>query len=93
MLNDLLDIQVAYSLLKSTSEDNDGSKDPLDIHYEKLNTDIKVLDKETEEYKILEKYVEQTHASTHSMYQLEIEEVNDKCKNHWKYSRLITCLG
>ena len=37
MLDNLLDIEVAYSLLKSGHEDL--AKDPLDVNYEKLKTD------------------------------------------------------
>lgn len=40
MLDNLLDIEVAYSLLRAGSDD--GSKDPIDVNYEKLKTDIKV---------------------------------------------------
>lgn len=40
MLDNLLDIEVAYSLLRGGSEDS--SKDPIDVNYEKLKTDIKV---------------------------------------------------
>lgn len=40
MLDNLLDIEVAYSLLKSGEEDL--AKDPLDVNYEKLNTDLEV---------------------------------------------------
>ena len=72
MLNSLLDIEIAYNLLKSSS--NEG-KDPIDSHYEKLKTDINVLDKKSDEYNILEKYVKQTHASTHTLYTLEIQQV------------------
>lgn len=72
MLNNLLDIEIAYSLLKSSSKEG---KDPIDSHYQQLKTDIKVLSKDSDEFKTLQKYVEQTHASTHSMYKLEIEEV------------------
>ena len=39
MLDNLLDIEIAYSLLKGTSEDD---KDPIDAHYEKLKTKIEV---------------------------------------------------
>lgn len=42
MLDNLLDIEVAYSLLRGGNED--GDKDPIDINYEKLKTDIKVKD-------------------------------------------------
>lgn len=40
MLDNLLDIEVAYSLLRGGS--GDSSKDPIDVNYEKLKTDIKV---------------------------------------------------
>ena len=72
MLNSLLDIEVAYSLLKSSKKEG---KDPIDSHYDQLKTDIAVLDKNSTEFKILEKYVEHTHASTHTLYKLEIEQV------------------
>lgn len=38
MLDNLLDIEVAYSLIKETSD----SDDPLDGYYKKLKTHIKV---------------------------------------------------
>lgn len=40
MLDNLLDIEVAYSLLRGGSDDS--SKDPIDVNYEKLRTDIMV---------------------------------------------------
>lgn len=40
MLDNLLDIEVAYSLLRGGAESND--KDPIDINYEKLKTKIEV---------------------------------------------------
>ena len=40
MLDNLLDIEVAYSLLRGGAEDN--GKDPIDINYEKLKTKIEV---------------------------------------------------
>ena len=39
MLDNLLDIEVAYSLIKETSD----SEDPLDSYYKKLKTHIKVI--------------------------------------------------
>ena len=39
MLDNLLDIEIAYSLLKGGGE---STGDPLDVHYDKLKTDIKV---------------------------------------------------
>ncbi|XP_029448906.1 poly [ADP-ribose] polymerase 1 [Rhinatrema bivittatum] len=73
MLDNLLDIEVAYSLLKSGGED--AGKNPIDINYEKLKTDIKVIKKDSEEAKILEQYVKNTHAATHNTYDLEIVDI------------------
>ena len=49
--------------------------DPIDAHYKKLKTEIEVLEQSTEEFKVIEEYVKNTHASTHTQYSLEIEEV------------------
>ena len=39
MLDNLLEIELAYSLMKA----GDGAyKDPIDAHYEKLKTDVQV---------------------------------------------------
>jgi poly [ADP-ribose] polymerase len=40
MVDNLLEIEVAYSLLKQ--EEGGGAKDPLDRHYEQLKTDMEV---------------------------------------------------
>lgn len=40
MLDNLLDIEVAYSLLRGGAQDNEN--DPIDINYEKLKTRIEV---------------------------------------------------
>uniref|UniRef100_A0A4W3HYA8 Poly [ADP-ribose] polymerase n=1 Tax=Callorhinchus milii TaxID=7868 RepID=A0A4W3HYA8_CALMI len=73
MLDNLLDIEVAYSLLKGGKEDE--GKDPIDINYEKLHTNIEVLDKTTDEAKIIMEYVKNTHAATHNQYDLEVVEI------------------
>ena len=80
MLSSLLDIEVAYNLLKSS---NAEGKDPIDSHYEQLNTEISVLNKSSCEYQILEKYVAQTHASTHTLYKLEIQQVITKIRSQY----------
>lgn len=42
MLNNLLEIEIAYSILKGDSK-ADSEADPLDIHYKKLHAEIEVL--------------------------------------------------
>ena len=41
MLDNLLEIEVAYNLLQ-TDEGGNKEKDAFDVHYDKLKTDIKV---------------------------------------------------
>ena len=76
MLDSLLEIEIAYSLLKGGSS---GEKDALDVHYEKLKTDISELDKKSDEFKLLLDYVKNTHAATHNQYELEVQEVSASC--------------
>lgn len=44
----------------------------LDSNYLKLKTDIKPVDKKSELYEKLVKYVKNTHATTHNNYRLEV---------------------
>ena len=39
MLDNLLDIEIAYSMLKDTG---DSTKDPIDTHYQRLNCPMEV---------------------------------------------------
>ena len=72
MLGSLLDIEIAYSLLKSSVVEH---RDPIDVHYESLAAEIDVVDKATEDFKLIESYVQNTHAKTHSNYTLDIIDV------------------
>ncbi|XP_055492366.1 poly [ADP-ribose] polymerase 1 [Leucoraja erinacea] len=73
LLGSLLDIEVAYSLL--TGGLDDEAQDPIDSNYEKLHTDLQVVDKHTDEAKIITDYVKNTHAATHNQYHLEVLEI------------------
>lgn len=76
MLDNLLEIEVAYNLLQEEGEDK--GKDPIDAHFGKLRTRMEVLDRASDEFKLLEEYVANTHASTHRLFTLEIQEVVEK---------------
>uniref|UniRef100_A0A1A9WQP6 Poly [ADP-ribose] polymerase n=1 Tax=Glossina brevipalpis TaxID=37001 RepID=A0A1A9WQP6_9MUSC len=73
MLDSLLEIECAYNLIKT--EDHKEEKNPIDQHYEQLKTTLEPLDKKSEEYALLEKYVQNTHGETHNMYELEIGDI------------------
>lgn len=70
MLDSLLELEIAYNLMKSS-----GSEHTVDSYYRQLNTEIDVVDRNSEEFAIIEQYVKNTHAETHRNYTLVIEEV------------------
>ncbi|CAH2107562.1 unnamed protein product [Euphydryas editha] len=72
MLDNLLEIEIAYSLLKS---ENDDDVSPIEAHYRKLKAEITPLDKKSDEFEMILEYVKNTHAATHSSYTLEVQEV------------------
>ncbi|KAH8385055.1 hypothetical protein KR093_010826 [Drosophila rubida] len=73
MLDSLSEIEVAYNIIKN--EHSADNINPLDKHYEQLKTQLEPLDKNSEEFAILKNYVQNTHASTHSSYELEVVDV------------------
>lgn len=72
MLENLLELEIAYSMTRVTG---DKDQDPIDVHYNKLSTDISVMRRETQEFMLLEEYVKSTHAKTHTLYTLDIENI------------------
>ena len=42
MLDNLLEIEVAYSLLKQEDSNEGEARDPLDVHFDQLKTDMEV---------------------------------------------------
>uniref|UniRef100_A0A7R8Z663 Poly [ADP-ribose] polymerase n=1 Tax=Timema douglasi TaxID=61478 RepID=A0A7R8Z663_TIMDO len=75
MVESLLEMEIAYSMLKSSGGEGDENVNPVDAHYLKLNTHIEVLERDSEEFKLLQQYVQNTHAETHASYSLQILEV------------------
>lgn len=71
MLEALQDIEIA-SRLVGFDIDND---DTLDEKYKKLHCDISPLPHQSEDYRVIEKYLQSTHAPTHKDWVLEVEEV------------------
>ncbi len=70
-LQTLTDIQIALKVLSG----GDQKEHPIDRHYDGLNCTLTPLDHEDEAFRMVVKYVHQTHARTHSQYKLEVKEV------------------
>jgi len=74
MLDNLLEIEAAYSLLAQKRKE-DLDKDLLDVNYDKLKCDIAPLERDSVEFKNILDFACKTHASTHDQYTLIIEEI------------------
>ncbi|CAH2266923.1 jg8828 [Pararge aegeria aegeria] len=48
---------------------------PIEAHYRKLKAEISPLDKKSDEFAMIEEYVRNTHAATHTTYTLKVQEV------------------
>ncbi|CAF1521823.1 unnamed protein product, partial [Didymodactylos carnosus] len=72
MIDNLLEIEVAYSMLESSGS---SEEDPIDTHYRKLKCGITPVDKTSKEFQLIEEYIRNTHAATHHHYDLKLVEL------------------
>lgn len=72
MIDSLLEIEIAYAMLQSDVADD---LNPLDAHYGQLKTQLKPLSHESDEFQLIQQYVNNTHGSTHDTFKLEIQDV------------------
>lgn len=70
MIDNLLEIEIAYSMLKGSV--GDENEHPIDVHYKKLKSIIEPVDPNSEEFKRIEQYMTNTHAATHNQYSLKL---------------------
>uniref|UniRef100_A0A1A8IMU4 Poly [ADP-ribose] polymerase n=1 Tax=Nothobranchius kuhntae TaxID=321403 RepID=A0A1A8IMU4_NOTKU len=72
LLEALSDIQIAVKMTQSSA---DSDEHPLDRQYQSLQCRLQPLDSSSHEYKVIEKYLQSTHASTHSDYSMTVLDV------------------
>lgn len=82
MLNTLLQIECAYKLLEEDLQNQNIN--PIDKHYQKLNTNLEPIDHNSRDFKMIQKYVQRTHGKTHTQFSLHVEEVFKVQKNSHK---------
>ena len=82
MLESLLDMSTAVSMLKVEKKDTEEGKaekahppSAIDLHYQKLKTDMRALERDEPTYKLVSQYLQNTHAETHRAYDLELLDV------------------
>jgi len=102
LLEALSDIKIAMKMI----EESMTKGNPLDNQYKSLQCPINVLKKTSSDYKLIEKYVTNTHGATHTGYTLSIKNIfsidkgkdgfNKKLGNRyllWHGSRLTNWCG
>ncbi|XP_056092321.1 poly [ADP-ribose] polymerase 2 isoform X2 [Rhinichthys klamathensis goyatoka] len=72
LLEALSDIQIAVKMVQSSVQTDEH---PLDRHYRSLQCRLEPLDSHCNEYKVIEKYLQSTHAPTHTDYTMTILDV------------------
>ncbi|XP_028392004.1 poly [ADP-ribose] polymerase 2-like [Dendronephthya gigantea] len=101
LLETLGDIEIAMKVLKEELDEN-----PIDSHYKALKCGLDPIDNTSDDFKMIETYVKNTHAKTHSHYSMTVEDVfeidhpsNEKFVDHgnrkllWHGSRLTNWVG
>uniref|UniRef100_H2LCY5 Poly [ADP-ribose] polymerase n=1 Tax=Oryzias latipes TaxID=8090 RepID=H2LCY5_ORYLA len=72
LLEALSDIQIAVKMVQSSA---DSEEHPLDRHYHSLKCNLQPLDSTSSEFKVIEKYLQSTHAPTHRDYGMTVLDI------------------
>ncbi|TYZ66034.1 hypothetical protein PybrP1_011330 [[Pythium] brassicae (nom. inval.)] len=79
LLEVLADVEISLKLQqekrKAARASGAGAINPLDAQYQMLNVKMEPLAESANEFKIIERYVETTHAPTHIQYKLKIRSI------------------
>lgn len=83
LIEALDDIEVAFSALKT---DTNTRLNPVDQHYEQLKCQLTPIEANSDVYKLIDQYLQSTHATTHQQYKMQIEEIFEVDKEGEKES-------
>lgn len=89
LVETLLEVETATRLLReSKAKANSGdagaaadeaaagqSNDPIDVHFRSLHADIQPIERNTPDFELVQKYIRNTHAPTHTNYTLDLIDV------------------
>lgn len=75
MMEQLLDVSVANGLLEEVEREAGKDRCVLDIEYEKLRCHLQAVDPSSDDWAMIAKMVKDTHAPTHNIYSLAVENL------------------
>ncbi|XP_061587028.1 poly [ADP-ribose] polymerase 2 [Cololabis saira] len=72
LLEALSDIQIAVKMVQSSA---DSDEHPLDRQYQSLQCNLQPLDSSSNEFKVIDRYLQSTHAPTHNDYTMSVLDI------------------
>ena len=82
LLEVLSDISRGMNVMDIKKEEKPEEEDkivevpnPLDVQYKRLNVKLEPLDKTSDDFMLIEKYIQSTHGSTHTLWKIEVENI------------------
>lgn len=82
LLEILTDISRGIKVMDIKKEEKSEEEDkivevpnPLDVQYKKLNVKLEPLDKTSDDFMLIEKYIQTTHGKTHTLWKMEVENI------------------
>ncbi|KAK1879534.1 Poly [ADP-ribose] polymerase 2 [Dissostichus eleginoides] len=72
LLEALSEIQIAVKMVQSSG---DSEEHPVDRQYSSLQCQLQPLDSGTNEFQVVEKYLQSTHATTHNDYTMTVLDI------------------
>ena len=73
MVESLRELEIAVSIQREGGGGGEICK--ADLHYAKLNARVSSVEREGELFRLIESYLQKTHAKTHSKYKLELVDL------------------
>ncbi|KAF0974778.1 hypothetical protein FDP41_006252 [Naegleria fowleri] len=70
LVESLAELEVASKIISHEKK----TENPIDTIYNDLHTELTPVDKNSEEWKWIDKFIQNTHAPTHSSYTLELQD-------------------
>ncbi|WOL12197.1 hypothetical protein Cni_G20962 [Canna indica] len=77
MVESLAEIEIATNILK---DDHEAQDDPLNSRYEQLQCELSPVEADSKEFSMINKYLLNTHAKTHSGFTVDIVQIFKVCK-------------
>lgn len=75
LLSALQDLEITSKLVCNEPIDAPLQEHPIDLHFKKLNCDMRLVDHSSEEFHRIDSYIQNTHGHTHTTYTLELVDL------------------